>query len=88
MYLVIITLLLLCIKIHSKCGIDKLIKKNLKKKKISIWEDKKRFLQASEWNPLRIYYDYSSLNTQSNIVDKLYKISKKSWKKLEIHILN
>jgi hypothetical protein len=55
---------------YSKCGLHELMKRNLKKGTVNLWSDKKRFLQKESWTPLRIYIDYTTLESQSDLADQ------------------
>jgi hypothetical protein len=57
---------------YCRCGLEELRKKNLKKSTIDLWSNKKRFLQKETWSPLRIYIDYSTLESQSDLADQTF----------------
>jgi hypothetical protein len=57
--------------IAKKCGHDEL-KKKINRAEYDLWNTEKRFLQTTTWEPIRIYIDYTTLDTQTNIVDKTY----------------
>ena len=58
---------------HKRCGTDSLPKKE--PKFIDLYGEHKRFLQDIQWNPIRIYIDYTALNNQklkSEITNETY----------------
>ncbi len=52
----------------QRCGFDIEKHKSLEIGKVNLWEESGRFLQATTWTPIRIYLDYSTLNSQTNVV--------------------
>src|SRR4051812_17523907 len=58
--------LLLISNTLQKCGFDHSKQKNQKIERVNLWgEDHGRFLQSTSWTPIRIYLDYTTLDSQS-----------------------
>jgi leishmanolysin len=55
---------------YQRCGVHEYKHDPSIDRKIDLGIDKERFLQTNDWAPIRIYADYSYLETQSSLVEK------------------